>query len=226
MSRRMHYLASLLIVAAMLLSACTAVAAPAPAAPAPARNRGHCADRSACREEPAPRQWRPPREPAEEPAEAMEEAPAEERCRRGIRCRRWATAVIAVVDEYLSNIPEGYMSVGKLDAFKAILETGAATMSTCANLPSMKRATFPAPSAFRSARSRRTWRWSPPISRSWSIVHRVTGPRWRLRRCGFWAIAMCGHSPAAGRPGATPVKKLAWTRSRARPTTCRRLRRT
>ncbi|MEZ4732126.1 MAG: rhodanese-like domain-containing protein [Caldilineaceae bacterium] len=107
MSTKFRYLVAILMILTAILSACgggqSAAEAPAPAAAPLAQ------EAAAPTEAPAA-------EAAPTEAPAAEVAPAE------------GVDLAAVVDEYMSNIPDGFMNVGKLDAFKEILATGEAVI--------------------------------------------------------------------------------------------------
>lgn len=107
MSKQFRFLVVLMMVLGLVLSACGGAAPAEVAEPAAA---------PLAQEEAAPTEA-----PAEEAALAAEaaEAPAEVAA---------ATDVTAVVSDYLAAIPEGFMNVGKIDAFKEILATGEAVV--------------------------------------------------------------------------------------------------
>jgi rhodanese-related sulfurtransferase len=65
---------------------------------------------------------------ADAPLAAATEAPAEEAAAAPAAAPAAAGDVNAIVSAYLAGIPEGYLSVGKLDAFKSILELGEAAI--------------------------------------------------------------------------------------------------
>ena len=123
MSTRSRYLISLFLALTLILVACgQGNDEPAPASEVPA------AAAPLAQEEPT---QAPEAEPTEAPAAtevpaaapteaAAEEAPAAEEAA--------PSELVSMVDAYLSAIPEGYMSVGKLDAFKEILATGEAVI--------------------------------------------------------------------------------------------------
>lgn len=110
---RTRYLLSLFLVLSLVLAACgsrnttSETTSDAPAAAAPLAQAEATAT-----PEPAPTEA-----PTEAAAEVADEAADAEE-----------TAVFAAVDAYLSAIPEGYMSVGKLDAFKEVMATGEAVL--------------------------------------------------------------------------------------------------
>jgi rhodanese-related sulfurtransferase len=97
MSKKVYSIFSVLIVLSMLLGACGGTAAPAAEAPAAAPLA---------------------QEVAAPTAAPVVEAPVVEAMP--------AMDVTGVVSEYLAGIPEGYMNVGKIDAFKEAIAAGAA----------------------------------------------------------------------------------------------------
>ena len=107
MPTKVRYLVAILMVLTVVLGACGGgqPAAEAPAAAPLAQ------DEAAPTEAPAEEAAAAP--PAEPAAEA---APAE------------GFDLVAVVNEYMTDIPDGFMNVGKLDAFKEILATGEAVL--------------------------------------------------------------------------------------------------
>ena len=132
MSSRTRWLLTALLIAVLALGACgrggndapaAEEAAPLAAEEAPLAAEAEpteAAEEEAVAEEAAAE----PTEAAEEEAvaeEAAEEAPAEEAATDGFDA-------VTVVDEYLSNIPDGFMAVGAIDAFKEILDTGEAVL--------------------------------------------------------------------------------------------------
>lgn len=80
----------------------------------------------------APATAEPPAAEAPAPAEeaAPTEAPAEEAPAEEAPAEETASEIdiAALVDEYMAAIPDGFMAVGKLDAFKEILDTGEAVL--------------------------------------------------------------------------------------------------
>lgn len=107
MSSKFRYFIAILMVLTVVLGAC---GGGQPAAEAPAAA-------PLAQEEAAPTEAPAAEETAAAPAEpAAEAAPAE------------GFDLVAVVNEYMTNIPDGWMSVGKLDAFKEILATGEAVL--------------------------------------------------------------------------------------------------
>lgn len=112
MSKQFRILVTMMMVLSLLLAACGGGAADDVAEPEAA---------PLAQEEAAPTEA-PAEEAAVEEAapaeEAAEEAPAE----------ATESDVVAMVSEYLAGIPDGFMNVGKLDAFKEILATGEAVV--------------------------------------------------------------------------------------------------
>lgn len=109
MSSKFRYFIAILMVLTVVLGACGG-GQPAAEAPAPAAA-------PLAQEEAAPTEAPAEEAAAAPPAEpAAEAAPAE------------GFDLVAVVNEYMTNIPDGWMSVGKLDAFKEILATGEAVL--------------------------------------------------------------------------------------------------
>ena len=106
MSKRLTPVVSLLLVVMLLLSACGGGEPTAePAASAPLAAEAVATPTEA-----------PTAAPTEVPAAAPTEAPAAEAAE---------TDVTAVVAEYLAAIPDGFMNVGKIDAFKEAIAAGA-----------------------------------------------------------------------------------------------------
>ena len=107
MSTKFRYLVAILMVLTVVLGAC---GGGQPAAEAPAAA-------PLAQEEAAPTEAPAEEAAAAPPAEpAAEAAPAE------------GFDLVAVVNEYMTDIPDGFMNVGKLDAFKEILATGEAVL--------------------------------------------------------------------------------------------------
>ena len=107
MPTKVRYLVAILMVLTVVLGAC---GGGQPAAEAPAAA-------PLAQEEAAPTEAPAEEAAAAPPAEpAAEAAPAE------------GFDLVAVVNEYMTDIPDGFMNVGKLDAFKEILATGEAVL--------------------------------------------------------------------------------------------------
>lgn len=115
MSNKFRYFVAMLMVITIVLSACGGGSQPAADAPAPAAA-------PLAQEEAAPTEA-----PAAEEAAAPTEAPAEE-APAAAAAPAEGFDLVAAVDEYMANIPDGWMSVGKLDTFKEILATGEAVL--------------------------------------------------------------------------------------------------
>ena len=110
-----RWLIALLVIFTLALSACGG-GAPEPAAEAPAvEEAAPTEEEAAPTEEPAEAEAAPTEEPAEE--EASDEAADAD--------VGDADVVVASVDEYLSNIPEGWMSVGDAEKMQEAMDNGA-----------------------------------------------------------------------------------------------------
>ena len=103
MSTQFRYVVAILMVLTLVLSACSGSQ---PAADAPAPAAAPLAQAEAT----------PTEAPTATVAAVEDAAPAE------------GADLTAIVNDYLANIPEGFMNVGKLDAFKEILATGEAVL--------------------------------------------------------------------------------------------------
>jgi rhodanese-related sulfurtransferase len=119
MSTKLRYLLSVLVFATLVLTACGGGDEPAPTeAPAAAP----LAVEATATPEPAPATEEATEVatevPTEAPAEIATEAPAEEAAAPA------AGALTTAVDTFMSGIPEGYMSMGKLDDVKAAIDSG------------------------------------------------------------------------------------------------------
>ena len=128
MSQRYRILIGVLLVLALALTGCGRGGADEPAAEAPAAE-APLADAEEAEPTEAPAEEaveETAAEPAEEPtAEAAEEAeaseePAAEAAENDV--------VFNAVNEYVSNIPEGFMAVGDIEKFKEVLDTGEAVL--------------------------------------------------------------------------------------------------
>lgn len=115
-----RYLITLLVALALVLAACGGRnQEEAPAEEAPLAEAAPLADAE---------EAEPTEEAAEEAAEEAEEEAAEEEPAADTAAEDAAMGVLTMVDEYMASIPEGYMAVGKLDAFKDIMATGEAVL--------------------------------------------------------------------------------------------------
>ena len=126
MSKRVQFLLTALLVAVLMVSACGGRNAEEAAPPAeePAQVLEEAAEpteapaeEEAVEEEAAEEEAAPTEEPAEE--EAAEEEAAEE------EAGGESDVVVATVNEYLSNIPEGWMSVGNAEKMQEAMDNGA-----------------------------------------------------------------------------------------------------
>lgn len=115
MLRRKSVYLSLLVTLALLLAACVPVTAPVAEAPAASEAVATEAPLAEAPLAEAPLAEAEATEPA--PEEAAEEAAAPA-----------VSDVTEAVSAYLAGIPEGWMAVGQLDAFKAALDTGAVVL--------------------------------------------------------------------------------------------------
>jgi rhodanese-related sulfurtransferase len=126
---RKTYLLTLLLVVTLLLGACGGRAEPTPAAEAPAAAAPLAQQEPTATPAPTTPAPAPTEAPAAEPA--AQAAPTAEAAEEPVAAESEAAPagdLTAAVDSYISAIPEGYMAVGKLDAFKEILETGQAVL--------------------------------------------------------------------------------------------------
>jgi len=123
MSKRVQFLLTALLIAVLMVSACggrnSEEAAPPAEEPAQVLEEAteeEAAPTEAPAEEAVEEEAAPTEEPAEE--EAAEEEAAEEEAGE-------ADVVVASVDEYLSSIPDGWMSVGDAEKMQEAMDNGA-----------------------------------------------------------------------------------------------------
>ncbi len=124
MSKRVHFLLTALLIAVLMVSACGGGnEEAAPPAEEPAQVLEEAAEpteapaEEEAAEEVAEEEAAPTEEPAEEAA-AEEEAAEEEEVGEG-------DVVVATVDDYLSTIPDGWMSVGDAEKMQEAIDNGA-----------------------------------------------------------------------------------------------------
>ena len=130
MSQRYRILIGILLVLTLVLTGCGRGGANEPAEEAPVAEAplAEAEAEEAVVEEAEPTEA-PAEEAAEEPAEEATAEPAEEEAAAETEAaEEEGDVVFDAVNEYMSNIPEGYMAVGDTEKFKEILDTGEAVL--------------------------------------------------------------------------------------------------